>query len=276
MARRVSCGFTLIELLVVIAIITVLASLLFPVLHRTHDRTVGTACLSNLKQMQLGWQLYANDFNDILPPNAPATNANLPASANLLNSLTWCNAAVEGWGSLDANTNIANYTSSVLAPYVTYQIRVYKCPADKVPSANGARLRSYSMNSQMGQYLLAQMGPNFVMNPNPGYKVYNTMNDLDCPGPSMAWVFSDEHPGSIDDGFLRVSLTTGNWPDVPGSMHDGAGTFSFADGHVELHRWLTGVLDIPTVQNIVVHNIEGGLNNPDYIWFARRSACILQ
>ena len=62
-------GFTLIELLVVIAIIGILAALLLPVLSRAKDRALTVACLNNLKQLQVCWQLYADDNNDILPPN---------------------------------------------------------------------------------------------------------------------------------------------------------------------------------------------------------------
>jgi prepilin-type N-terminal cleavage/methylation domain-containing protein/prepilin-type processing-associated H-X9-DG protein len=274
-SRSIQRGFTLIELLIVIAIIAVLAGLLLPALHQAKIRANATGCLSNLKQLQIAWQIYANDFNDVLLPNAPSKNAGVQMPANISNSMTWCGTAMEGWGSLDANTNTSYYTQSALASYLSGQIRVYKCPGDTMLSANGARLRSYSMNSQVGQYLLAQLGPNYVVNLNPGYKVYNTMNDLDCPGPSMAWIFADEHPGSIDDGFLRVNLTAGDWPDVPGSLHGGSGSFSFADGHVELRKWLTGILNIPVIQNVPVHDIQGGVNNADYLWFTRRTACLI-
>jgi prepilin-type N-terminal cleavage/methylation domain-containing protein/prepilin-type processing-associated H-X9-DG protein len=60
-------GFTLIELLVVIAIISILAGILFPVFSQVRERARQTACLSNLRQISLGMQVYAQDYDDELP-----------------------------------------------------------------------------------------------------------------------------------------------------------------------------------------------------------------
>ncbi len=275
MSARVQSGFTLIELLVVVAIIAVLAGLLLPVLASAKSKAQATKCVNNLKQLQLGWQMYANDFNDILLPNAPNGAQYAQAEGNLTNSMAWCSMAEEGWSRQDANTNTVYYTSSPLGVYLANQIAVYKCPGDTVPSQNGQRLRSYSMNSQMGQYLLSLLGPSYVVNNNPGYMVYNKINDLNCPGAGMTWVFCDEHGGSIDDGFLKVSMGKNEWPDVPGSYHGGSAGFSFADGHVELRKWVRPEIQVAVVSGVLEHNVDAGEGNPDYLWFAQRSSCLV-
>ena len=67
-------GFTLIELLVVIAIIAILAAILFPVFAKAREKARQSSCLSNVKQLSLGFLQYAQDFDERMPQhrcNAP-------------------------------------------------------------------------------------------------------------------------------------------------------------------------------------------------------------
>jgi prepilin-type N-terminal cleavage/methylation domain-containing protein/prepilin-type processing-associated H-X9-DG protein len=77
MQRRTSRGFTLIELLVVIAIIAILAAILFPVFAQARTKARQASDISNLKQLALGWLMYAQDYDEkfiprsIYIPNCP-------------------------------------------------------------------------------------------------------------------------------------------------------------------------------------------------------------
>ena len=262
-------GFTLIELLVVITIIAILAALLLPALSRAKMESWRAKCQGNLKQLQLAATMYKDDSQGVLLPNAPG-NWGLP------NGTSWVNTSQaneeEGWTALDGNTNMGLYTNALLTPYVAKQIGIYKCPADTVPSANGMRLRSYSMNGQMGCVYI--VGHNL----DEGAKQYVKEADIIRPPPSMAFIFTDEHPGSINDGYLEVDSSGGNFPDVPAGYLGGACGFSFADGHAEVHQWQTAALttlpDVTVEYGKTVHNpqVPGGTANLDWIWLSQRTA----
>ncbi len=85
-------GFTLIELLVVIAIIAILAAILFPVFARARERARQTSCLSNMRQLSLSVQMYAQDYDETFPPvvlNVPPPGALHPDGSTVHTSVLW-------------------------------------------------------------------------------------------------------------------------------------------------------------------------------------------
>ncbi|SPE55472.1 conserved exported hypothetical protein [Verrucomicrobia bacterium] len=238
-------GFTLVELLVVIAIIAILAGLLLPTLSRAKAKGLGIACLNNTRQLDVAWFLYSDDFNGKLPYNLGGTFSASSRAEAPSSNLNWVNNIMD-WDLHPDNTNWLTITGASLAPYASKAVNIYRCPADRVLSdvqsgaGWSARIRSYSMNAMVGD--AGDISKSGVNQNNPEYVQFFNVSSV--PKPAAIFVFLDEHPDSIDDGYFLnqeppdEDYTQAAWIDLPASYHNGAGNFSFVDGHCETHRWI--------------------------------------
>lgn len=219
----VKSAFTLIELLVVIAIIAVLAALLLPVLGQAKQKAYTAACLSNLRQLQFCWQLYAGDNNDIMTPNnfvyffTPGTTNEGTLGED---ELTWCRsiAPLDNYPINDQTSLLYRYNQNT---------GIYRCPADQSSLRDNPgqrRNRSYNMSNSINMK-----------------KADHYRKITEVPRPTQLFVFIDTHENAIWDATFGVFGQTEYWRDfwldVPADRHQQGATISFVDGHAEHWRW---------------------------------------
>ena len=242
--ERRETGFTLIELLVVIAMIAILAGLLLPALSGAKIEARAITCLNNEKQLALASQLYADEASDRFPYNLGAAEIRQTVAQNSF--LNWSSTVMDWEVQNPDNANTSDNTNSTLLTkggignYTSRSAGVYRCPSDNVLSDLQSqagwekRVRSISMNAMVGDAgVFSSAGANTN---NPDYKQFFKIGQV--PKPSQIFVFIEEHPDSINDGYFLNKPDSGEWFDLPASYHNGSVNLSFTDGHAERHHWL--------------------------------------
>ena len=104
------------------------------------------------------------------------------------------------------------------------------------------------------------------------YRQY--LKQADFRQPALTYVTLDEQADSINDGFFIVSRNATEWGDIPASYHGGAGSFSFADGHAEIHKWKSHTSMYP-VKYFFYQIPFDALGRIDFQWYNDRVGWLL-
>ena len=201
-------AFTLIELLVVIAIIAILLSILMPALKHVKEQGKRIVCLSNLRQMTVAWELYAQE-ND-----AKIVSGNTSLGAQNPDNDCWAY-----WPGQNATENqrIKGIEDGLLFPYC-HSHKIYKCPT--------------GMREEVVTYAIVDRMNGYDSIPGAG-EIYKKTSQIKNPGQRA--VFLDE--GRLSPASWTIYYDQEKWWDQITARHGNGTNFSFADGHSDYWKW---------------------------------------
>ena len=203
-------GFTLIELLVVIAIIAILAAILFPVFARAREKARQASCQSNLKELVLAWQMYAQDFDEMPVPDSICDPGGTAMSSH---GRYWCS----GMGSNKYNDT--GIPKGLLYPYIK-NAQVFYCPSrgGSCPDGDGSSYH-YGINRQGAVSWMAY-------NNCTGYIIVAGLSDYESPAQTIC----------MGDGGTSYHCIRRQAANYPCDRHNGFANISFVDGHVKARK----------------------------------------
>ena len=235
-------AFTLIELLVVIAIIALLMGILMPALWLVKRQAASTVCLTNTKNLALGWYMYMQDNDGRImssEDNAVEQNGTFvgwvgvprDSTGNLL-SISQTNPAVED------EDEIRGIERGVLYPYVR-DPDAYHCPADNIRK---------SIYDRTGVFVSYGVPMCLYGVPNRSDALYNLQikrfDEITRPATRYVFVESAEtrnwnssHHFVLGAPEYTGNLTRWGWWGPMAINHGDSSILGFCDGHSEVRKW---------------------------------------
>lgn len=240
-------AFTLIELLVVIAIIAILAAMLLPALSKAKQKAMGATCLSNQKQLALGWEMYADDNQGAIPNFDTATHSDGSRPWRFDNPSPPPNYPVGATGDVIDQLKLQACFKQGSLYQFTPNVNVLHCPADL--RANTAY--NPGNTATPGSYAWGSYSGSAAMNGTPNGPSTPVTKQVGIQHPSQRYLWIEENdPRGENEGAWVMgnagtppSFTDATFEDSVAAWHGSTSTFSWADGHAESHHWL----DAPTI-----------------------------
>jgi prepilin-type N-terminal cleavage/methylation domain-containing protein/prepilin-type processing-associated H-X9-DG protein len=245
-AEKNKQGFTLIELLVVIAIIALLLSIVMPALKIAKKKASSVVCLTNSKNLSLGWYNYAQDNDERI----------MSATMENCGPVQECR---EGWIGIPFKEDGTLCDAIAVSPYVVTdedEIRglrqgklfaylndseVYHCPGDTVRKA------APDMSNMYVSYSIAKC---LYGATNSGTSWYNRQikKYAEIRSPSLRYNFVECGEMNLNWGgggdFRIANPAEGHddykWWTPIAINHGDSSTFGFCDGHAEYKKWTSG------------------------------------
>jgi len=234
--HRFRTAFTLIELLVVVAVISILAALLLPALKNAKDKGKQAVCANNLRQIYLGFGLYATDWNDYIPPvgswwyDTGPWFSHLGRAGYLGSAEPWPNSPTrQRWKVMRCPGENRPTQTLIVTPYYDY----ISGPIDTENPAGGIA-SSYSLNWYVSRYNYGSgYRKGFFAGPDDGRRD-NSPFVVDCPDAGNGWVlpffFDIANPAlwnhvSSESGFYHSFRHSGQRANM-----------LYMDGHVQAVR----------------------------------------
>jgi prepilin-type N-terminal cleavage/methylation domain-containing protein len=239
--RGLAAAFTLIELLVVIAIIAILAAMLLPALAAAKKNAQQTTCVSNQKQMALGFSMYQDDsLGRFVPFSNMVSGSEIIYQAGGYYEVPSLDSGNNSFAGQTREAALANAQSALSLSLVYNYVKnpaVFHCPGDTRimnPTGNGFAYCGYSKAQNIA-------GDSYQNSWGMGVTC-TKISDVTTASMTALMVEDTDWRG-YDDGTWVVnwdkSTDPGSftWEDPLAMYHVDVDTWSFVDGHVEAHKW---------------------------------------